>query len=103
MSLTVDILRKLDEFGLEDVLTTYSKEDIDDAIKAETKDEVKAQLKLMSKNWRAAEEAFGAIKKLAEIVTNEDDDFETEIFSDDEWDEDTDDWDGSYDDEEEEY
>lgn len=102
MSLTVDILRKLDEFGFEDVLTTYSKEDIDDAIKAETKDEVKAQLKLMSKNWRAAEEALGSIKKLAEIITNEDDDFEVEAI-DDEWDDEKDNWDGSYDEPEDDF
>lgn len=103
MSLTVDILRKLDEFGFEEVLISYSKEDIDDAIKGETRDEVKAKLKILSKNWKAAEEAYGSLKTLAEIITDEDDDFVVDKFGEDDWDNDKDVWGGEYDEEDDDF
>ncbi|MEO6302521.1 MAG: hypothetical protein ABIP51_05055 [Bacteroidia bacterium] len=78
MSIAIDIIHTFDELGLQDVIEKYSKEDIDFAIKAEVKDNIKSKLKIISTNWHAAEKLLGAIKTLAEVVTDEDEDLEPE-------------------------
>lgn len=73
MSIAVDIIRKFNEFGLQEVIEEYSKEDIDFAINSEIKENIKNKLKIISSNWLAAEKLLGAVKSLTEIVTPEDD------------------------------
>lgn len=74
MSITIDIIRKFDDFGLQEVIEEYTKEDIDFAIKAEVKENIKAKLKIISANWNAAEKLLGAIKTLCEVISPEDED-----------------------------
>lgn len=101
MGLEIEIVKKFEEFGIEEVIQSYTKEDIEDAISDTSKDDVKKQLKVLLSNWLAAEKFLGAIKKLAEVSTDVEED---EVFEDN-WGEitDEDDWDGSYDDEEEDF
>lgn len=80
MSIALEITRKFDTTGLQEVIEGYSKEDIDFAIKAEVKENVKAKLKILSTNWHAAEKLLGAIKSLGEVVTPEDDDMDIDDF-----------------------
>ena len=40
MSIAVDIIRKFNEFGLQEVIEEYSKEDIDFAINSEIKENI---------------------------------------------------------------